>query len=89
MSLFQLIISTKSGLDFLNENTTLLFLPGDYTLKSKISITDVRNFSMISISPDNVSIFCHQNASFKFEGTNKLTIKEFMLLIVATIALNW
>ena len=73
------LLSTKSVLNSLKQNTTLLFLPGDYTLESKISITNVSEFSMVSISSgsSNVSIFCHKDASFEFEGINKLSIKGF------------
>ncbi len=72
LSLSQL--STKSVLDSLNQNTTLLFLPGDYRLKSEIVITNTSNFSMISRTKQ-VSIFCHQNASFKFEGIKRVAVK--------------
>ena len=64
-------LTTKSVLDSFEHNATLLFLPGDYTLVSVISIT---NFSNFSISSSNVSIFCHQYANFKFESINKLSI---------------
>ena len=74
LSLSQL--STKSVLDSLSQNTTLLFLPGDYTLESKVPITNTSNFSMMSRT-SNVSIFCHQNASFKFESIGKLMVKGF------------
>lgn len=60
-------LSNKSVLYSLSQNTTLLFLPGDYTLESKVSVTNASNFSMMS-STSNVSIYCHQNASFKFEN---------------------
>lgn len=73
LSLSQL--STKSVLDSLNQqNTTLCFLPGDYKLKSEIAITNASNFSMISRT-NKVSIFCHQNASFKFERIKTLALK--------------
>ena len=73
--------STKSVLDSLSQNTTLLFPPGDYTLESKISITNTSNFSESMISrTSNVSIFCHQHASFKFEGINKVSIKGFKFI---------
>ena len=73
------LLSTKSVLNSLKQNTTLLFLPGDYTLESKISITNVSEFSMISLSSgsSNVSIFCHKDVSFKFEGINRLSIRGF------------
>ena len=73
------LLSTKSVIISLKKNTTLLFLPGDYTLESKISITNVSEFSMISISSgsSNVCIFCHKDASFEFEGINKLSIEGF------------
>ena len=75
LSLSQL--SIKSVLDSLidnQQNTTLYFLPGDYKLKSEIAITNASNFSMLSRT-SKVSIFCHQNASFKFEGIKRLALK--------------
>ena len=74
------LLSTKSVLGSLRQNTTLLFLPGDYTLESKISITNFSDFSMILTSSafsNGASIFCHKDASFEFEGINKLSIKGF------------
>ena len=71
-------ISSKSVLDSLidSQNTTLLFLPGHYKLESNISIMNASNISVISrTSKLNVSIFCHKNASFKFEGIKNLTVK--------------
>ena len=56
------------------EHYTLCFLPGDYKLKSEIAITNASNFSMISRT-NKVSIFCHQNASFKFERIKTLALK--------------
>ena len=70
-------ISTRPVLYSLKHNATLLFVPGNYTLETKVSITNVSNFSMVSMSSSNVSIFCHQNASFKFEGISKLSMKGF------------
>ena len=69
--------SAKQVLDSLKHNCTLLFVPGNYTLESKVSITNVSNVSVISVSFNDVSIFCNQNASFKFEGISKLSIKGF------------
>ena len=73
------LLGTKSVINSLKQNTTLLFLPGDYILESKISDTNVSEFSMVSISSgsSNVSIFCHKDASFEFEGINKLSIEGF------------
>jgi hypothetical protein len=68
-------ISTKQILDSLKYNATLLYTSGIYTLESEISITNVSNFSMIPFSSSNVSILCHHNARFKFEGISKLSIK--------------
>ena len=74
LSLSQL--RNKSVLDSLNrQNTTLCFLPGDYKLKSEIAIIiNASNFSMLSRT-NKVSIFCNQNASFKFEGIERLALK--------------
>ena len=72
--------STKQVLDSLKHNCTLLFVPGSYTLESKISVTNVSNISLISFSFNNVSIFCNQNASFKFEGISKLSIAGFKFI---------
>ncbi len=71
-------ISTKQVLDSLKHiNVTLVYYytSGIYTLESEISITNISNFSMIPFSSSNVSILCHHNARFKFEGISKLSIK--------------
>ena len=72
-------ISTKQVLDSLidKHNATLLFTSGNYSLESKISITNVSNISMISMSSSDVSIFCKKHSNFKFEGVSKLLVKGF------------
>ena len=70
-------IGTKQVLDSLKHNATLLFTSGNYSLESKISIANVSNISMISMSSSDVSIFCSQHANFKFEGISKLLVKGF------------
>ena len=76
-----LTLSQLSVSDSLYENTILLhFLPGDHVLESEISITNISNFSMTSISPGSASIFCHQNANFQFEGIKKVSIKGLNFL---------
>ena len=70
-------ISTKQVLDSLKHDATLLFTSGNYSLESKISIANVSNISMISMSSRDVLIFSCQHASFKFEGISKLLIKGF------------
>ena len=73
LSLSQLRI--RSVIDSFNQqNTTLCFLPGDYKLKSEVAIINASNFSMLSRT-NKVSIFCNQNASFKFEGIERLALK--------------
>ena len=44
---YSIPVSSKSVLDSLNQSTTLLFLPGDYALESKVSITNTSNLSDI------------------------------------------
>ena len=75
-------LGAKSVLDSFsdNQNTTLIFLPGNYTLKSNISITNVSNFSIVSRTSD-VSIFCHQNVSLEFEGIKSLAVTMLFLML--------
>ena len=73
-------LSAKSVLGSLKYNTTLLFLPGDYTLESEISITNSSNFSMRSTSSNTLSIVCNQDAAFKFEGIDRLSLQGFVFV---------
>ena len=69
-------VSNKSVLDSLtdSQNTTLIFLSGDYKLESNILMMNASNITVISRT-SNVSIFCHQNAGLKFEGIKWLVVK--------------
>ena len=47
---------------YIESNTLLLFQPGNHVMRSKINITGIVNFSMISISPLRAGLTCENNS---------------------------
>ena len=53
-------------------NTTIIFLPGNYSLEAEIFVTDLCHFSVFSNSS---IIICQRDASFKFDNISYLWIR--------------
>ena len=71
-------LTASTNTSWLKSNSlNLVFLPGNYTLTSDVSISNISSFSMTPNSTTNGSwtITCHQNASFKFDNINHLWIR--------------
>ena len=68
---------------WLKSNTTLMFLPGNHTLNSEISISNISNLSMLpnsTLEDSFQTVICQQIASFKFENIDNLMMKGLKLL---------
>ena len=62
--------------DYLTDNTTLIFLPGKYSLESELAVENVHSFSMFSWpgSSSKVEITCGHSARFEFRNVSTVTI---------------
>ena len=61
-------------------NTTLIFLPGNHNLNTKLFISNISHFFMLPNATSEseglaYTIHCQQQASFNFENMTKLWIK--------------
>ena len=69
---------SQNSSSWLTSNTlTLMFLFGNHTLGTDLSISDISNFSMLTniTSEDTHTINCHRHMSFNFEIMTELLIK--------------
>ena len=69
LTLSQLIVNTT-----LKPNTTLTFLPGNYSLGTEISVKHLDN---LAIFANSCTFICQRDASFKFENIGYLRISGF------------
>lgn len=53
-------------------NTTLIFLPGNYSLGTEISVKNLKNLAIVS---NSCTIICQRDASFKFYNIGCLWIR--------------
>ena len=62
---------------WLTPRATLIFLSGNHTLNTTVSLTDVENLSMIPDVSDNntKNIFCISGVHFEFVGITSVTVK--------------
>ena len=74
---------TANASDYLTSDTRLLFLPGNYSLKSELIIENVRSFSMW-VWPNSLSkvviILCSHNARFEFKNVSTITMNGFKFI---------
>ena len=65
-------LTANTTLKYLKLSTTLIFLPGNFSLESEISVINLHSFSICSNSS---MIFCQRDASFRFENIDNLHIR--------------
>ena len=58
-----------------NSNTTLIYLPGKHFLRSKISLSTLSTFSMLSES-STATVTCERSANFHFHSISRLYIEN-------------
>ena len=66
----------NSSIDYLTNNTRLIFSPGNYNLESELIIKNVHSFSIFvnPISSAKAVINCDQNSRFEFRNVGIVTI---------------
>ena len=62
--------------NFLTNDTTLIFSPGNYSLESELIVENVHSFSLLSYSGSSPKavITCGQNARFKFRNVSIVSV---------------
>ena len=65
-----------NSIDFLTNDTQLIFAPGNYSLDSEILVENVHSFSMFvePIFSSKAVIICDHNARFEFRNINIVTV---------------
>ena len=65
--------------DYLVNDTTLIFAPGNHSLESLILVENVHSFSMFveSTSSSRAVIICGHNAKFEVKNSSRLTMNGF------------
>ena len=68
----------ENATEYFVSNTTMIFLPGEHTLKTQANISTVTSFSMIGESEDTCKIICSgpECGGFYFEDVLDLVIRN-------------
>ena len=59
------------------KNTTLMFLPGEHTLRTNISIADTNSYSLLGVL-QNATVKCEENVGFMFSNILCIRIRHLV-----------